>query len=227
MIADERLEILIKACVEEDVRDVALPVDLIARITAPTPPRRRMFSFPVVLAGVATAAVALVVPVTLALQQRQDKSTSPIVVMTLKPDDLNNRIAVGRLPSGAKDMPGKGRGRFAEQGRDPHSPNVRVWQRNYGLGVSGRSPRAFLIRVFSGDTTLAKITKQYVTTNLAQTQNVDVPQGEAVAMTISPVPGSTTEAVVWQPRKGLVIYVKSYQLTRAQTVNIAKGVTIK
>jgi len=227
MIADDRLEKLVKACVDEEVRDVALPVDMIARITAPRPPRRRMFSFPVVLAGVATAAVALVVPVALALDRQNDKSTAPIISLTLKPDDLNNRIAAGHLPSGAKDMAGSGRGRFAEQGPDPRSPNVRVWQRNYGFGVSGRFPRVVVIRVFSGDTTLSKIIEQYVTPNLAQTQEVVVPQGQAVAMTSSPLPGTTAEAVVWQPRKGLVIYVKATQFSRAETVKIAKGVTIK
>jgi hypothetical protein len=227
MIADEGLQILIKACVDEEVRDVALPADLIARITAsPRQRRRRKFSFPVVFAGLATAAVALVVPVTLALQQ-QDKSTSPIVVMTLKPDDLNNRISVGHLPDGAKDALGEGSGRFAEQGKEPRLPNVRVWQRNYSLGASGRFPRAIVIRVFSGDTNLIKIVKQYVTPNLAQIQEVKMPEGEAAARSISLAPGYTTEAVVWQPRKGVVIYVKSTELTRAETVNIAKGVTIK
>jgi hypothetical protein len=227
MIADDRLEILVKACVDEEVRDVALPVDMIARITAPRPPRRRMFSFPVVLAGVATAAVALVVPVALALERQNDRSTAPIIAMTLKPDDLSNRIEVGHLPSGAKGMPGKGHVRFAEHGPDPRSSNVRVWQRNYNFGASGRFPRAVLIRVFSGDITLRKITEQYLTPNLAQTQEVVVSQGQALAHTTYPLPGYANEAVVWQPREGLVIYVKATQFTRAETVKIAKGVTVK
>ncbi|MEO5876422.1 MAG: hypothetical protein ABIS86_22940 [Streptosporangiaceae bacterium] len=230
MIADDRLEILVRACVDEEVRDVVLPDDLIARITAPRPRRRPAFSFPMLLAGLATAGVALVIPVSLTLGSQPDVQKPPVSAQTPKPADLKGRIHIGHLPPGAEKIgfgrPPKQVMGFVEFPPDPRMPGTRLWQQSYGLGLANDQPRSVIIRVFSGAATLGDVTRT-VTPYLVETEDLALSRGQAVARTVHPTAGYTVQAVVWQPEPGLVIYVSATQLTRAQTVKIAEGVTIR
>ncbi|GAB3663104.1 hypothetical protein GCM10027589_26550 [Actinocorallia lasiicapitis] len=222
MNTETRLESLVSASVEAEVRGVELPADFLIRITERR--RRRAPRFGLLAVGLATATVAVAVPIVLTVNDGQDR----VAVVAATPSSLDGKITEGPLPDGyGSEQTAKGAAGWQEA--DPKVTGVRVWVRDFRAPHDGGpEPLVATVRVLTGDVTFAKAVTA-VEGAFDAPHYVDItgsfPRGEAVYR--GPEADFDGHLVAWRPRKGLMIVVRSYALTREQTIDLVKGTTVK
>lgn len=211
MNSDERLESMIKACVDHEVLDVALPPGFAERVTGRAHARRhpRRLQRPIGLAVLATAATLVSVQVSLQPRPADDRVTEP-ATPAAGPRELDGRVTVTSLPLGATIS-----GRVETDPRGDRS----VWRTAYrwsdGSGFAA-------ISVFSGNVTIEGIAAEYrIAPDPAERTRVPVSGGEAMVWT-----HDQQHHVILQPEPGLVVYVVTSRLSRERAARIAEGVRV-
>jgi hypothetical protein len=219
MDADDRLAIMIRACVDEEVRDLTFPDDLIERVTARSPrwvlPSVRL---PALAAVLATASLLVAIPVGFNL----DLNGSPKVQgqnVSPRPDIGKGGIAVATVPKGFSVTTDKGP---REVTRSHGSP--RTWQLTFKHNGSKEGHGGTVtVRVYSGNTSITKVLRDYTgDSSLRSAHELHFSQGQAVILA-----KGERKTIVWQREPGLVVLVDTGNVSLAETIKIAKGVTIK
>lgn len=210
MSSDDRLESMIKACVDHEVLDVALPPGFAERVALRARERRRprRLQWPIGLAVLATAVTLVSVEVSLQPRPADDRVTEPAAPAA--PRDLDGRVTITSLPLGATIS-----GRAEADPRGDRS----VWRTAYrwsdGSGFAA-------VSVFSGNVTLGGVVAEYsIAPDPAERVWVPVSGGEAMVWT-----HGRQHHVIFQPEPGLVVYVVTSRLSRERAVRIAEGVRV-
>lgn len=220
MDADDRLALMIHACVDEEVRDLTFPDDLIERVTA-RPSRWVLPSvrFPALAAVLATASLLVAIPVgfnsnLLGEPTVQGPNASP------SPKNLGEgRLEVTTAPKGFSVTTDKG-----PQELTRSRGSSRIWMLKFKrAGVNGGPGGTVTVRVYSGSTSIPKALLDFTGDgSLLRTQELRLPQGQAVILT-----NMARRTIVWEREPGLVVLVDSENVSLAELIEIAKGVTIK
>ncbi|MEO3784633.1 hypothetical protein ABGB12_14955 [Actinocorallia sp. B10E7] len=213
MSSDEPLESMIKACVDHEVLDVALPPGFAERVTGRAREKRRprRLQWPIGLAVLATAATLVSVEASLQLQPADDHVTAPAGPATpaAGPRALDGRVTVTSLPLGATIS--------GQAETDPRGDRF-IWRTDYRWSHGGGFAA---ISVFSGNVTIDGIAAEYrIAQDPAERVRVPVSRGEAMVWT------HDRHHVILQPEPGLVVYVVTSGLSRERAVRIAEGVRV-
>jgi hypothetical protein len=229
MSTEDRLVTLIRAGIEEDLRGVALPADLVQRVVARPPRRRPRWRLQLAVVVVAAAVGGAVALTSAVLPEQADRPRQPVAVGTPSPApfDPTRLLTFGTPPDGwAKlDTPQNPGGLREVTDRTDQAAQVRRWLLAYVPPGPGRRKggRDFLrIEVATGRVTIASA-RAAVTVNGPE------------KMTVLPVPVGTAEydahagdgggvRVIWQPRPGMVIVIQSNALPKDQLFAVVRGI---
>lgn len=216
MSDDQRLESMIRSCVDHEVREVLLPAGFAERITGPRRPRR--WRTPLGLAVATAAAAAMVGPVSSEFAPVDPPPA--IVLVTPKPSELEGRVNVTYLPPGSRYLKDETRKRMSHL---PVYQNHSVWLGAYRL--PGPQRRLAWIWVFSGEVAVHDVLVDYkIIPERADLSRVPVSKGDALVGEHGGRPVKRTVLLELGP--GLVAAVEALGVDRAQVVRMAEGVRV-
>jgi hypothetical protein len=220
MDADERLAIMIRACVDEEVRDLAFPDDLIERVTAKSPrwvmPSVRL---PALAAVLATASLLIAIPVGFNLHLIGGPTVQGPGVSPSPKNPGDGRIAVTTVPKGFSVTTDKG-----PQELTRSRGASRTWQLTFKhAGVKGGRGGSITVRVYSGGISISNVLLDYTgDSSLLRTRELRLSQGQAVILT-----QGAKKTIVWEREPELIVLADAENVSRAELIKIAEGVTIK
>jgi hypothetical protein len=232
MSTEDRLVTLIRAGIDEDLRGLTFPDDLVGRVVARRPRRRTRWRVHFAVAGLA-GAVAVGVALTYAvLPEPADRTQRPVAAGTPSPApfDPTPLLTFGSPPSGwAKLDTPQNPGRLSEvtDGRD-RAARVRRWRLGYlPPGPARRKGgRDFLwIEVTTGGVSVASARAAVTLTGPENMSVLPVRVGTAEYDVHSHDGGGVR--VIWQPRTGIVIVIQSNALPKDQLFAVVRGITVR
>jgi hypothetical protein len=218
MTRDDRLEALIRASVDAEVRDLSVPDDLARRVVAGSGGSRPWRTHLAVGGAlVAAAAAVALVPV---LSSGTGRVAGPSAVKTADraPFDPTSMIKIGRVPKGLREqvMPGRPSG-FAEV--SPRKGPVRQWGVVYVS--AGTPPRMAGIVIKTGRVSLAAERYRIRGSGF---EPVRVSLGTAQRV-VRPPRGSSA-VVLWEPWPGLVIRVDARRVAVPEVLAMVQGIAV-
>jgi hypothetical protein len=231
MKTEDRLVALIRAEVEEDLRGLTLPADLVQRVVARPPRRRRRWRVHFMVMGAATATAGVVALTSAVLPEPADQPKQPIAIRTASPTpfDPTRLLRFGNPPSGwtmvrTAQHPGGLQERTEPQDRTAH---IRRWLVAYlppTRTPRNQRPQRLQIWVATGRVKMASFRAGVSVDGPEKFSALPVKMGTA-EYTLHASGGTGVQAI-WQPRSGMVIVIQSNWLDKDQLFKVVNGISI-
>lgn len=229
MNTEDRLVTLIRAGIEEDLRELAAPADLIQRVMARPPQRRPRWRLHLTVVGAAAATAGAMALISAVLPEPASRPQQPIANSSAAPTpfDPTSLLNFGDPPAGWPKLNTPQHPRGLQEVTDPgdRARQVRRWSLAYLPPARIKGSRDLLrIEVMTGRVTIASA-RAGVTLNRPEKMSV-LPVRMGVAEYASRPRDGTGTGVIWQPRPGMVLVIQSNALPKDQLFKIVRGITI-
>lgn len=218
MSSGDRLEPLIRSCIDEEVRDLVFPGDMAERvIRARRPLRRRRARLWLGAGAVAACSAAVLVPaLTGGPGERTARQADRVAAV---PFDPGRMIRIGYVPPGLR--PEKGRAASLTESASAHG--VRIWRIRF---VPARGPFHTTVTAELGRVGLQDARRNEESFGVRGFRSFPVPEGWALTAARSNPRAGREYVVFWEPRAGLLITVRCAGLPSAEVPKVVHGVTL-